>query len=183
VINGTLTPPFHVTHLDAHADLGLGDAGYRYLMSSLLFEPPERRTHPRTNDSGSGLTDGNFLLFAIACRWIGDLVYVFGDGGGGDELPYVMQGFARGADHVQLAAMEGEQVDRLLRPSLKPTVAHLEPAVPYRSTPWRRFDADGAYDLVCLTRSPPYTPAAADQLFSAIRDTYIEPIVPAGESA
>src|SRR3954451_4096317 len=42
---GRLQPPFHVTHLDAHADLGLGDNGYSYLLTELLFRPPEERTH------------------------------------------------------------------------------------------------------------------------------------------
>src|ERR1019366_8668845 len=30
--DGMLVPPFHVTHIDAHADLGLGDAGYVHLI-------------------------------------------------------------------------------------------------------------------------------------------------------
>lgn len=33
-----MSAPFSVTHLDAHADLGLGDAGYAYLMNELAFE-------------------------------------------------------------------------------------------------------------------------------------------------
>jgi hypothetical protein len=35
--------PFELVHVDAHADLGLGDAGYAYLMSALAFEPIEER--------------------------------------------------------------------------------------------------------------------------------------------
>jgi UPF0489 domain len=38
---GVLEPPFSVTHVDAHADLGLGDAGYEYLLTQLLFKPVE----------------------------------------------------------------------------------------------------------------------------------------------
>src|SRR5690242_18621207 len=33
IAHGTLVPPFHVTHVDAHADLGLGDVGYVYLLT------------------------------------------------------------------------------------------------------------------------------------------------------
>jgi hypothetical protein len=29
---GTLQSPFHVTHVDAHADLGMGDAGFMHLL-------------------------------------------------------------------------------------------------------------------------------------------------------
>jgi hypothetical protein len=70
-----LEPPLSVTHVDAHADLGLGDAGYVHLMSDLLFRPPESRRWPKMGDDGLG--DGNWLSYAIACRWVGDLTYVF----------------------------------------------------------------------------------------------------------
>ena len=33
---GTLNLPLSVTHVDAHADLGLGDVGYAYLMTEVL---------------------------------------------------------------------------------------------------------------------------------------------------
>jgi hypothetical protein len=171
---GVLKPPFHVTHLDAHADLGLGDAGYTYLMSSLLYEPVEVRAHPRVGFSG--LNDGNFLLFAIACRWISDLVYVFGEGGGDDELPYALQGFQRPADNVQLAAMPRTEIDRLLHRRGEPVGDHLEPAVPYRSTRWEQFELDGPFDFICLTRSPPYTPSTADRLYGTLLNAFIDPI-------
>ena len=135
---GILQPPFHVTHVDAHADLGLGDSGYVYLMTSLLFAPPESRLHPAPPTGKTGLTEGNFLLFAIACRWINDLEYVYGEGGGEDELPCVMQGFDRSADHVQLAAMT-EPAFRNWNFGLsgrQPSVSHLEPSVGYRSGLW-----------------------------------------------
>jgi hypothetical protein len=57
-----LTPPFHVTHVDAHADLGLGDSGYVYLMTSLLFDPPESRWYPSPPPGTNGLNEANFLL-------------------------------------------------------------------------------------------------------------------------
>jgi hypothetical protein len=63
---GLLVPPFHVTHVDAHADLGGGDAGYVYLLTELLLKPVEERRSPRVGDDGLG--DGNYLAFAIANR-------------------------------------------------------------------------------------------------------------------
>ena len=33
---GTLTTPFEVVHVDAHADMGLGDSSYIYLLDELL---------------------------------------------------------------------------------------------------------------------------------------------------
>ena len=72
-----LEAPFHLTHVDAHADLGLGDSGYVHLMSDVLFRPVEERDD--ANAGVGGLGDGNWLAFALACRWISDLVYVFNE--------------------------------------------------------------------------------------------------------
>ena len=78
---GRIATPFHVTHVDAHGDLGFGDASYVCLMTELLHMPAEDRSDPRR------LEESNYLAFAIACRWIHDLDYVFCDGGGGDVFP------------------------------------------------------------------------------------------------
>lgn len=167
-------PPFHVTHVDAHADLGLGDAGYVYLLTELLRKRPEERQNPIVGPSG--LNDGNHLAFAIACRWISDLVYVYGQGGGSDELTLVMEGFERSASNIQLATLTQQQIDRYLHRQGKPTPEHLEPAVPYWSTYWEAFSAQAPFDFVCLTRSPPYAPVTADPLFDRIRETFIDDI-------
>jgi hypothetical protein len=178
IADGLLVPPFHVTHVDAHADLGLGDAGYVYLLTELLLLAPNDRQHPLTGMTG--LNDGNHLAFAIACRWIAELVYVYGEGGGSDELSFVMQGHDRRADHVQLAAMSQQELDVLRHRHEPPTKAELEPAVPYRSTRWQEFWTDGPFDYVCLTRSPPYTPVTADPLFERLRSTFIDHLALSG---
>jgi hypothetical protein len=72
---GALVQPFEVVHIDAHADLGLGEGGWVYLLSELLALPLEKRTDPRV---GAGaLNSANYLAFAIANRWIRKLTYVF----------------------------------------------------------------------------------------------------------
>lgn len=165
-----LQPPFHVTHLDAHADLGLGDSGWVYLMTDLLHCDVEDRTSPKSG--GSALNEGNFLAFAIAARWIGELEYVYGDGGGGDELVYVMQDFDRASGSVQLKAIRQDQKDDLLSRG-RCEIERLEPPVPYRSLRVADYTSAGRYDFVCLTRSPLYTPEAADALFGDIRSRFI----------
>jgi len=165
---GQLKVPFHVTHVDAHADLGLGDSGYIYLMTSLLFEEPENRRHPKTGEGALG--DGNYLAFVIACRWLAGLVYVFNDGGGGGVLPYLMQGFDPQAGNIQLAAVRSRQeLSANLMTPANMTLEHLEPAVPFAATGWRDFRADHPFDFVCLARSPAFTPPEADAIFDEIR--------------
>ena len=74
VEEGRLAVPFEVVHVDSHADLGTGDAGYVYLMTDILQRPVAERTRPEIGRSH--LNDGNYLAFAAACRWIRRIVYV-----------------------------------------------------------------------------------------------------------
>ncbi len=74
VRGGALSTPFDVVHVDAHADLGTGDAGYVNLMTDVLHRPVERRADvERAHDR---LNAGNYLAFAAACRWVRSLLYV-----------------------------------------------------------------------------------------------------------
>jgi hypothetical protein len=68
VINRDIKVPFDVVHIDAHADLGLGDAGWVYLMGELLHKKLNERIYPK--EGSKGLNAGNYLAFAIACRWV-----------------------------------------------------------------------------------------------------------------
>lgn len=182
VDEGVLEVPFHVTHVDAHADLGFGDCGYEYLMSEVLAVPVAARRDPRTDSRGLG--DGNYLAFAIACRWIGSLEYVFGEGGGSDELHFHMENFDQHAANVQLKEASVAELGRSRRlPGEWPDVIHLERSVPYRAVRAEAFSAEAPFDFICLTRSPPYVPATADALYDFIRDTYMNVRYQSPESA
>ncbi len=114
-------------------------------------------------------------MFAIACRWLGELVYVFNDGGGGDDaLLYVLEGFDPQPRNIQLAAVHSRQElsENLMTPK-NLTIEHLEPTVPFAPTGWRDFQADQPFDFVCLARSPAFTPPEADEIFDEIRRRYI----------
>lgn len=63
---GKIGVPFEVVHIDAHADLGNGDATYIYVMTELLHKPVADRVHP---DPGQ-VRPGNYLVYLLACRWI-----------------------------------------------------------------------------------------------------------------
>lgn len=101
---GLLRVPFHVTHVDAHADLGMGDAGFVDLLSDLVFRDVADRRDP-----GPALLDGNLLAFAVGNRWIGELDFVYNrpdTGRGPDDVPGIlMQGNATHADNIQLRAL------------------------------------------------------------------------------
>lgn len=177
---GILAPPFSVTHVDAHADLGLGDAAYTYVMTELLWEPAKDRTNP-LRGGDCGLADGNWLVFAVACRWLSDLTYVHvgDDEDPGDLMVPIMAGFDLDAENIELAAMTKEAMRAWIEsPATKspPALTHLEPRVPLRCVHWQRYEADAPFDFICLTRSPEYTPAEADPIYDAIRERFIEEV-------
>lgn len=179
---GRLTASFHVTHLDAHADLGMGDSGHVHLME-LLQLPPVARLHPRIAADGDwgDMQEGNYLLFAIACRWLSSLEYVHPHGRPGDvgrpgDLHYwYMANFDPTAGEIVLPHIPLEQIhdmgrwrDRLFE------ISEWEPAVPFNAIHRDDFQATAPYDAVCLTRSPQYSPAEADELFDEIRREFID---------
>jgi hypothetical protein len=51
--------------------------------------------------------------------------------------------------------------------------------VAFQALSWRQYGATGPFDLVCLSRSPEYTPATCDALFDAIRERFIDELTPA----
>ena len=170
---GNLHTPFHVTHVDAHADLGLGDAGYVQIMSDLLFRAPHERTYPATDTYGLG--DGNYLAFAVACRWISSMEYVCHPGST-DLLYHHMKDFDCRGDALQLKAVTHDALNAAMFSDERPTVTRLEPEVPFSMIEWPSYKAAEPFDFVCLCRSPGFTPATADPLFDLIRHTFIREV-------
>jgi hypothetical protein len=178
---GLLDPGFHVTHVDAHADLGTGDFGFDYLLTELLHERPQNRHSPKTGDDG--LADGNYLAFAIANRWIDDLTYVIGGRYEdfmdypwlpGDLLPHLFEDFDLETRRIRLPTLEPRNLrENLCGTALLEPVA-LEPPVPFDWLLWHEFEATEPFDLICLARSPSFTPAAADAIYDEIRSRFID---------
>lgn len=184
VDKGLLVPPFHVTHVDAHADLSMGDSGYVYLLTELLAQPVQARRDPKVADDGLG--DGNFLAFAIANRWISELTYVLGGSEfeeeiesdypwqPGDLLPHLFENFDPFSRTIRLPVLDA----RNLRDSwhttepLKPL--SFEPPVSFTWMRYQRFQAQAPYDVICLARSPSFTPKSSDTIYAEIRRRFID---------
>ncbi len=178
ITSGTLDSRLDLTHADGHADLGDGDSSYSYLMDTLLHLEPAERVDPRRGLNG--LNDGSYLAFAIACRWISSLTYVYIDGGGGGVYPFFKQGLDKNATAIQLAATAAGEVRNAVDfafglPGKKfPKIDRLEPPVPFREVHASEFWADREFDLICLARSPGFTPAESDENFDEIRRRFID---------
>jgi len=181
ITDGTLTSPFRVFHVDAHADLGLGDSGWVYLSTELLALPLHRRDKPRF--ASNGLSSSNYLAFAIANRWIYDLTYVFptgpstvsGQAGRScpDDLPpmHFRDGDSK-SGLIELKRYEPKDKNAVATGSAA-TPLDVEPTVPFNCIAAGEFQFSGFTHFV-VAQSPRFTPPAAGKLLEIIRE-YLSP--------
>lgn len=161
-----LFAPFDVVHVDAHSDLAIGAPGPRFILEAVLSRPVADRPNLEQYVAGQKLDEANYLLFALAFRWIGRLVNV--------RNPLSRPDIPA---HICLQDENGTLCGMLLRSQIsalmeqfngkEPTVGFEvfgDPAL-YRETE--------SFDFISLAHSPRYTPAEADFLIDIIRD-YIE---------
>jgi len=179
ILSGEITPPFSVIHIDAHADLGMGDSAYMYLATDLLGRSPAERLYPKT-DRLQGLLPGNYLLFAIACHWIDRLVYVYHPRGGRDVPEHIMRNHDLSSGHIQLKYYgQGAHCEKVLSPRSSPI--HTEPEVEFTMVQGEEFEAKQPFDLAYLSQSPRYCPRPSDALMAIIGE-YIDTRSPKGRT-
>lgn len=195
---GRLEKPFEVIHVDSHADLGLGLCGYdsaEYMMRQMLgFPVSERPKHSKyinKYDRQKDVSIGDYLLYAIAYRWIKRIDYCGNPCGEPDDyLWYTLKDFH--GNHVgnkpvwntiQLLYNPDEEVpipkdledfEREKKEYLRKSKR--EPEVPLLIIPnVEDVHYNGDFDFAVLAQSPNYTPASADFIMDIFRE-YIEEI-------
>ena len=154
-----LHAPFHVTHVDAHSDLGVGYPGPGYVLYNALSLPPNRRLEIDRFYRERKLDEANYLLFALAARIVG-------------SLDNVRRPFSREDVPRQILTADGKHI-RLPQafPELFERANGPEPLIPYRE--YREdgsFRAAAPYDFVSLAISPRYAPQEADELIPVFKD-------------
>ena len=194
-----LSSPFRVIHVDAHADLGAGmNLTCQYIETELLALPLENRSQPRFG-LDNGLNSGNYLLGAIANRWIDRLSYVY------PTNPHPPPASSPGhwpsprerlAEILELDDYEPPFNDLLAwcfhdcdwktnlielreheaRDFLKqrPDPVHIEPSVQFDLFAAKDFTFSSFTHMV-VAQSPTYTPASADRLLNIIAE-YFRPM-------
>ena len=156
---GQLNAPFHVTHVDAHSDLGIGYPGPNYVLYNVLSLPPAKRLDLERFYRERKLDEANYLLFALAARIVG-------------SLENVRRPFSR-EDVPQNILTNGGAAIRLPQsfPDLFERVNGPEPTIPYHEYKEDdSFQAAASYDFLSLAISPRYAPLAADELIPVFRE-------------
>lgn len=165
---GKLTAPFEVVHVDAHSDLGVGKPGPGFVLRNVLSLHPKKRADLARYYDAVQLDEANYLLFALAFRWVSKLENVRNPRSRRDipvEFAFVD---ANGAyECIELSS----PVSRLFE-----GINGREPEVPFTVyDDWKTFRNETPFDFVTVARSPRYAPAAADALFDEIAK-YVEMI-------
>jgi hypothetical protein len=156
---GKLEAPFHVTHLDAHSDLGIGYPGPGYVLYNVLSLPPKRRLELDRFYRERKLDEANYLLFALAARIVG-------------SLENVRRPFSREDVPRQILAEDGYHI-RLPQsfPDLFEKMNGPEPLIPYHEYKEDgSFSAAAPYDYISLAISPRYAPKEADELIPVFKE-------------
>lgn len=173
-----LEVPFEVVHVDAHADLGLGDASYSYIIGELVHKPVEERSFPKEG-GWDGLGEGNYLAFSLACRWIKRLTYIHHPDYEDDILQFYWKDFKSDSGYLQLPKINKDKLDVLILLNNSQLENYqplsVEPAVPFEIVSGLEYKESSTFSYVFLTQSPSYTPSSADKLIPVIMD-YIKNI-------
>lgn len=187
-----LSVPFDVIHIDSHADLGLGYLSWMYILNELIsFPVKERPAHNEYagNDgtvSAEGI--GDYLLFAVAYRWIANLTYCANPCGNKDDyvlytLKYYEEEYCSNEPVINtIQLVKNDFMDRPDCNEIKKikqffdTANIKEPEVPLKIVPKvEQISYNGDFDYAVLAQSPNYTPQSADYIMEIFRD-YIEEI-------
>ncbi len=163
--SGKLTAPFSVTHIDAHSDLGIGMPGPQFVLFNVLSYDPEKRPDIERYYRMNKLDEANYLLFALAFRWVNELINVRNPKSRPDIPPIAFKNMDGEYSIIRLESF----ISRLFESQNGP-----EPFIPFRvyADPFK-FKADGAFDFASLAVSPRYSPKEADALIPVISE-YME---------
>jgi len=165
-----LATPFEVVHIDAHSDLGICDWGFIYLMGELLHLPLEERIYPKVDDVFA-LNEGNYIAFAVACRWISKITFVLHPKwkSDGDLLDLHFKDFDVTSPFLQLKKYLKSDIYRLgATGKLKPLA--VEPPLPFKMIPYLEYENNKPFSYMILSHSPDYTPETSDELIPIIRN-------------
>jgi len=175
--------PFEVIHVDSHADLGLGFSSWVFIFERLLGAEVKKRTEIENYQnmfSDYNLPDiGDYLLFALAYRWISKITYICNPIERGDDyLFYILKDCKEPNDKIQLpynnkySAVDLNNSQKR-KEYLKSAI--LEPEIPFEIiNNIEKIKYSGDYDFITFCISPNYTPPNADFIIDVIKEYIIE---------
>lgn len=153
---GKLSTPFEVVHVDTHSDLAFGPPGTNFVLNVVLSRMPEQRAAIDAYRTAVELDEANYLLFALAFRWIDRLAYVRNPKSHQDIPRHLLDG----EGNIHLCSF----ISRMME-----SRNGKEPVIPFDVyDDYRTFRQHG-YDFVTMAQSPRYAPQSADRIIEIMR--------------
>lgn len=168
-----LKKPFHVTHIDAHSDTGLGDSGYTYILGELMLLPLEKRREMLNLEK---VWMGNYLSYAMACGWISDINFVVPEIWDTEIMTCYLKDFSDDSMAFQFKGYEGGDIGMRYERITRGAIPHktVDEEIPFRIYRNKEFQAVEKFDYVIFCQSPSYTPKNADYMLEVIREYILE---------
>lgn len=162
---GKLKVPFEVTHIDAHSDLGIGKPGPGFALNSVITLDPSIRADISRYYQMKQLDEANYLLFALAFRWVSGLENVRNPNSRPDIPEFAFRNDVGEYSSIRLSSFASKLFE---------AKNGVEPTVPFTVyADYNSFFANERYDYVSAARSPRYSPKEADALMGVIADYLI----------
>lgn len=156
---GLLSRPFSVVHVDAHADLGIGKPGPGFVLNNVLGIPPKERDGFSRYYAQKQLDEANYLLFALAFRWI-DALTLVRDPFSRPDLPPFCERAEEGYRPIRLRSFVSELFEGRYGPEPEiPLTVYNDPTAVRIRFPFACMN---------LALSPRYAPKEADALVPII---------------
>ena len=181
--------PFSVVHVDSHADLGFGYSSLDYIKNTLLKYPVENRFENRfykLNSISKDIGIGDYLLYAIAFRWINRLTYCANPNDDKNDYDLEILKEFKEKYIFNLPVLQTIQLaynDSLETPYYNSSdeekkeywsSAIKEPEVPFEIIPTiEDVKYNGKFDFITVAQSPNYTPKSADYILEILSE-YID---------
>lgn len=156
IAEGRLTTPFEVVHVDTHSDLAFGPPGPDFVLKAVLTRSPQSRAAIAAYRAGVKLDEANYLLFALAFRWI-------------SRLTYVRNPKSRQDVPARLLNLSGDIHLRSDVSAIMEAMNGREPVVPFDVIDDYRTFRQTEYDFVTMAQSPRYAPRSADRIMELVR--------------
>ncbi|MBQ3552537.1 MAG: UPF0489 family protein [Clostridia bacterium] len=155
--HGRLKAPFSVVHIDAHSDLGIGYPGPGFVLNSVLGTKPFIRADIERYYRMRELDEANYLLFALAFRWIDRLVNVRNPKSHNDIPKSIL---VDDGNFIQLRSFTSK---------FFVSAYGEEPKIQFKTySDYSMYKDAKAFDFMSLAISPRYAPIQADDLISVI---------------
>lgn len=179
IINGKLTVPFQIIHIDSHSDLDyidrsiddeLDSSGYMQLLELPKVEDRYHCIYELRNMElyDKWVNEGNYLIFAIAFEWVSKIVYCTNTTELYDNADYPEQFIFKNSKEIN---NKYSKVLFLANSNNKEKYLVNYDII----TKIQEDECFGNYDFITFSISPKYTPRKSDFIIDIIKE-YIDEI-------